>query len=383
MRSHLLLTGATGLIGRYLLLELLERGVPLAVVVRPQREKSGRERIEAIVRELEQTAGTALPRPVCLEGEVSAAGLGMNRESRDWVARHCGRLLHNAASVTFDGADRTQEPWRTNLLGTQQVLTFMQDSGMRDLHWVSTAYVCGNRTSRIQEDDLDCGQPFRNDYERSKCAAELMVRRAGFLDSLTVYRPSIVVGDSQTGYTNSYHNIYLFLQFTHILSQGAERDAAGRWHHPVRLAFSGEEELNLVPVDWVGAAIAHLVQTPGCQGRTYHLTHPQPTTCGQMEQALARYFNYYGVRFVGTEGIPPGEANELEQMFYASLAAHDSYWLQHPKFDCRHALAALAHLPCPTIDVEYLLRLFEFAVRHRFGKRPRSRTTSAPASLAG
>ena len=74
-----------------------------------------------------------------------------------------------------------------------------------------------------------------------------------------------------------------------------------------------------------------------------------------MERALAHFFNYEGVEFVGPNGIPPGEANELEEMFYRSLAAHDSYWLGHPKFDCRNAAAALPHLRCPAIDFHYLL----------------------------
>ena len=275
MRSQLLLTGATGLIGAYLLLELLQRNVALAVLVRPQRGRSGRERIESIVQELECAVGSALPRPVCLEGDAACPGLGMSVDAQKWVRRHCSRMLHNAASVKFDGADPTQEPWRTNLLGTQQLLGFLEQANIKELHWVSTAYVCGTRVGPNMEDALNGGQHFRNDYERSKFGAEQMVRNAAFLDSLTVYRPAIVVGDSTTGYTNSFHNIYLFLQFTHILSQTAVRDAAGRWHHRVRLTFGGEEELNLVPVDWVAAAIAQVLQTPEFHGRTYHLTHPR------------------------------------------------------------------------------------------------------------
>jgi nucleoside-diphosphate-sugar epimerase len=227
------------------------------------------------------------------------------------------------------------------------------------------------------ETDCHNGDGFRNAYENSKLEAELLVRNAAGVDSLTVYRPSIVVGDSRTGYTNSYHNIYLFLQFTHILSQTTTRQVDGRWHHPVRLTFSGDEVLNLVPVDWVAGAISRIVQTPALHGRTYHLTHPEPTTCGVMEAALSRYFNYYGVEFVGPHGIPPGEATELEQMFYSALAAHDSYWNEHPDFDCGNTKAALPEWPCPRIDVSNLLRLFEFASRHHFGKkRGRARATS-------
>lgn len=382
MHGYLLLTGATGLIGRYLLLDLLQSNSPLAVIVRPQGSLSGRDRIERIVDELEHDFGMTLPRPVCLEGDIASPGLGLNAESQAWARRNCGRLLHNAASVTFEGDDRDQEPWRSNLNGARQVLNFAAACEIGELHWVSTAYVCGRRRGKIWEADCHNGDGFRNAYEHSKIEAELLVRNATGVDSLTVYRPSIVVGDSSTGYTNSYHNIYLFLQFTHILSQAATRQADGRWHHPVRLTFSGDEALNLVPVDWVAGAIARIARNPMLHGRTYHLTHPEPTTCGAMEAALSRYFNYYGVEFVGPHGIPPGEATELEQMFYTALAAHDSYWNEHPDFDCGNTQTALPEWPCPRIDVPNLLRLFEFAIRHNFGKKRRQVRSNARERIA-
>lgn len=366
------LTGATGLIGRYLLRDYLRRNVSLAVLVRPQCGRSGSERIESIVQELEIELQTSLPRPICLEGEISIAGLGLKSHGKDWVRRNCNRMLHNAASVTFEGGDREKEPWLSNFHGAREVLRFAQQSNIRELHWVSTAYVCGKRAGVVNENDLDFGQQFRNEYEHSKFSAEVLARRDSSFDSLTVYRPGIVVGDSRTGYTNSYHNIYLFLQFTHILSQKAFRDAEGRWNHPIRLTFDGHEELNLVPVDWVAAAIVELSQSPQFHGKTYHLTHSLPTTCGKMEAALAEHFNYYGVEFVGTKGIPAGNPTALEELFYATLAAHHSYWVEHPRFDCFNTTNALPQLLCPSIDMQNLLRLFTFAIQNRFGKKSRS-----------
>lgn len=372
MRDYLLLTGATGLIGRYLMRNFLAARVPLAVVVRPQSRQTASERIERIVSELEKEIGSVLPRPVCLEGDIAARNLALSPEARNWIARYCGRVLHNAASVSFHGVDRGKEPWRSNLLGAERVLELLRYAQIDEVHWVSTAYVCGMTSEPFTEDQLDLGQLHRNDYERSKFAAEALVRAAG-IDSLTVYRPAIVVGDSRSGYTNSYHNIYLFLQFTYLLSQAAERQADGRWYHPARIEISPDEQLNLVPVDWVAAAIIHLLSTPACHGRTYHLTQPLPTTCGEVSTAMARYFNYYGVELVGPSGIASAGYSDIEELFHGSMAAHDSYWIDHPRFDRRNAADALAHLPCPRVGVANLLRLFEFAVRNRFGKRVRAR----------
>src|SRR5262249_37673737 len=154
---------------------------------------------------------------------------------------------------------------------------FCREVGLRDLHHVSTAYVCGLRAGPIREDeDLDGGQGFRNDYEQSKFEAERLVRAAPFLDRLTVYRPALIVGASRTGYPSSYPGLYPYLQFAWVLLRYMQPGPDGRYFVPVRLNLTGEEPRNLVPVDWVSAVIAHLVQRPEHHGRTYHLTPPVP-----------------------------------------------------------------------------------------------------------
>jgi thioester reductase-like protein len=199
--KRVLLTGATGLVGQYLVRDLLQAGTGLVVVIRPQGRESGRQRLARILAHWEGELGQPLARPVCLEGDLTREGLGLNEEARNWVAQNCGSVLHNAASLTFVGADRAGEPWLSNFTGTRNVLVFCKAAGLREFHDVSTAYVCGQRADLIREQELDCGQEFRNDYEHSKCEAEKLVRSAPFLDRVTVYRPAIIVGDSRTGYT--------------------------------------------------------------------------------------------------------------------------------------------------------------------------------------
>ncbi len=105
MRNYLFLTGATGLIARFLLREFLQSGVPLAVLVRPQGGRSGGARLAEIMAELEHDVGKKLPQPVCFEGNISAPNLGLGFDEQRWLRSHCSRALHNAASVKFDGAD--------------------------------------------------------------------------------------------------------------------------------------------------------------------------------------------------------------------------------------------------------------------------------------
>ena len=170
---YTILTGGTGLVGRYLVRDLLLEGHPLALLIRPTSKLSVADRVEEILQFWESQLGRPLPRPVLLDGDVCREGLGLAHEDRGWVERHCGSLIHNAASLTFNGADRAGEPWRTNLDGTRHVLEFCRTAGIRDLHYVSTAYVSGTRAGVIYETELDCGQSFRNEYEESKCQAEI------------------------------------------------------------------------------------------------------------------------------------------------------------------------------------------------------------------
>src|SRR5262249_16995136 len=154
--------------------------------------------------------GEPLPRPVCLEGDVTEPGLGLSDAAERWVAGHCDRLVHSAASLAFFGAEKAREPWLSNYSGTINVARFCRRSGIGEFHDISTAYVCGTRQGLIYEADLDLGQSFRNDYEQCKCAAESWLRQESGLESLTVYRPAVITGDSRTGYTTTYQGVYRF-----------------------------------------------------------------------------------------------------------------------------------------------------------------------------
>ena len=369
MSDYLLLTGATGLLGRYLLRDLLARQVPIAVLVRSRGQDSGAMRVEQILARWESQSGRSLSRPVCLEGDITMPGLGLSAEARGWIAEHCCGVLHSAASLTFEGSDRTRDPWLSNLDGTRHVLELCREQGLREMHYVSTAYVCGNREGPVLETELDLGQTFRNDYEESKCQAEKMVRNAEFLNRLTVYRPAIIVGDSQTGYTSTYHGFYPYLQFVWMIRQYATLDEDGRWDASVRLDLNGDEVRNLVPVDWVSAVMTHVLTHREHHGRTYHLAPQHPVTARELETAMASMFNYYGTSFVGPEGLKHVELNELETAFYQYVERYSPYWRQEPIFDCVNTRRAAPHLGCPRFDRGLLCRLIEYAVNDRWGRR--------------
>ena len=160
--------------------EFLLKGRKLAVLVRPTKRERVRERIEAILQAWEEQLGHRLPRPVLLTGDVCAPKLGLSPKQLLWAQNYCDQMIHGAAVLKFHGSTQEDEPWKTNLGGTQNVLEFAEHCQIRDFHYVSTAYVCGKRDETVREDELDVNQTFRNDYEISKFEAEKRVRGAVF-----------------------------------------------------------------------------------------------------------------------------------------------------------------------------------------------------------
>ena len=84
-------------------------------------------------------------------------------------------MVHAGASVSFRSTP-DGEPRGTNVDGTRRLLELCVGIGIRDLHHVSTAFVCGERVGSVLESDLDSEGHFHNDYEWSKCEAERLVR---------------------------------------------------------------------------------------------------------------------------------------------------------------------------------------------------------------
>ncbi len=367
MPSYFLLTGATGLLGRYLTRNLLLEGADLAVLVRPSRRKSAEVRVEAFMRAWEEILGVEVPRPKVLTGDISEPDLGLSLSEIKWVSENCRALIHNAASLSFVTTGLNAEPWKSNVQGTQNVLTFCQQANIRELHHVSTAYVSGLRQGRIFETELDAGQEYANCYEESKIQAEKLVRSASHIDSLTVYRPGIIIGDSQTSMTTTFHNFYALLQIAFTLGKRDELiNFTGKSNGTVvRFNLDGHERKNLVPVNWVGDVMTHIMLSSRYHGQTYHLTPRIPVTMRLMRDVLEEAIGVYGVQFEGA-GDRRADLSETEALFFDYMRVYESYWRDDPVFDTTNTRKAAPHLPCPHVDRAMLRRMAKVAIDSRF-----------------
>lgn len=372
MNYHMLLTGATGLLGRYLLRDLTLAGVKVAVVVRRSRRKGADERVDGIMGTWDRILGQELPRPHVLEGDLSQERLGLGGDDLEWIRENCDSMLHNAASLQFIATSDDGEPWRSNVHGTRHVLDLCRDTGIRDFHHVSTSYVCGRRADTVLESELDVGQELGNDYERSKVQAETMVREADFLSPPTVYRPAIIVGDSQNGLTTTFHGFYATLNLAYTLTQSFDAEMGRRDDIPTRVTLDGTERKNLVPVDWVSAAMTRVLTNRKFHGETYHLTPAQPTSVGVIRDVLEEAYGFKGTVFHGF-GKELDNPTEVEQLFYEHLKVYESYWRDDPTFDSSNTTSAANDLPCPNVDHDLLLMMARKAIEmdFRFKDTPR------------
>lgn len=360
---HILLTGATGLLGRYLLRDLSLANIPVVTVVRPKGRQSAEERIENIMANLEESCGRKLPAPHVLSGDICEPNLGLSDDDLKWLNDHCDSVLHNAASLTFHASSPESEPWLSNVEGVKNVLDVCEKTGIKDFHHVSTAYVCGLRSDRVMEDELDVGQKIGNDYERSKIQAEKLVRSASFLSPPTVFRPAIIIGDSQTGFTTTFHGFYVPLRLVHTLSSVI--NSLGKEAPERRLSLDGSEKKNYVPVDWVSAAMVSIIQNQEHHGKTYHLTPPTPVTAATTRDVLEGVTNCYGARFCGPDAVIE-DPTEIERMFYDHIEVYNSYWRDDPVFDRTNVLNAVPHLPCPEVNEDMLYHISKVAIEMEF-----------------
>lgn len=370
MRGPILITGATGFVGMELLARYLERTDRTVVaLVRAADEAQARARLLAAAeRVLPGSHHHHHDRLVAVPGDVTLPDLGLDRRRWHALAGEVEEIVHAAASVSFTLGPA--ESRAINVDGTRRMLRLAhaceRRRGLHRFSYVSTAYVAGCHRGTFAEHDLDVGQRFRNAYEQTKHEAETLVRAEAGRLPVQVFRPSIVVGEEDTGWTPAFNVIYWPMR---AFSRGVYSAVPARRRSPV----------DVVSISYVADAIFALSARDDGVGETYALAAgPRASTVGELLELSAAAFDRPAPRTVPQgvyrRAVHPILLRRAEPARRAALEASEAffpYYAMRQRFDTATAAARLEPLgirPAPLAD--YFDRLVAYAQRARWGKDP-------------
>jgi long-chain acyl-CoA synthetase len=372
MSGAVLLTGATGFVGMELLSRYLERGDQhVYALIRAGDPAEATERLNGVIENVSGDTDAHRDRWTAIAGDICRPGLGLGRGARRRLTERVDAVVHGAATVSFSlPLPQSRE---VNVEGTRRLLEFAQEcraqGGLRSFSHISTAYVAGDHPGSFTEEQLNVGQGFRNAYERSKFEAERLVSGTSTRLPVQIFRPSIIVGERESGWTASFNVLYPPLK---AFQAGA---------YPF-LPARGSTPVDVVPVDFVADAVFELAGEPAESGEVYHLVAGErATTVGRLAELAAAYFERRRPRLVHPDlyrrlmhplllrtmrGRRRGALERSEALF--------PYFAMKVRFDNRRTRSRLrrAGLEAPSVD-GYLNRLLDFAVASRWGREPLSR----------
>jgi NAD(P)-dependent dehydrogenase (short-subunit alcohol dehydrogenase family) len=271
---HYFITGATGFIGKRLVKKLLERkGTTVYFLLRAESA--------AKVADLHAywglTTAKAQTRAVAIHGDLTLPGLGVSATD---VKLLKGKVdhFHHLAAVYDLGADEDSQV-AVNIDGTRNAVELAQAIGAGHFHHVSSIAAAGLYEGVFREDMFDEAEGLDHPYFKTKHESEKIVRKECWLP-WTVYRPAMVVGDSTTGEMDKIDGPYYFFKLIQRM-----RQILPPWMPSVGLEGG---RINIVPVDFVVNALAHISHQPGTAGRCFHLVDPVGYRVGDVLDIFSR-----------------------------------------------------------------------------------------------
>jgi len=372
-----LLTGATGFLGIELLARLLERTtLTVYAVVRAADQRQAEQRLRsALALALGGEAEGYEPRTVALQADVTLPDLGLGPLYKP-LARRVSLIVHAGALVHFDRP--LAETREVNVGGTRNLVRFarlaQRIGRLERFVYVSTAYVAGDYRGTFGEDQLKVGQRFRNSYERSKFEAECFLAEQQPKLPITILRPSIVVGEQESGWAPSFNALYWPLK---LFARGGYLAVPGRADNPV----------DVVPLDFVADSIVHLSLLPEARGGTFHLTAaPNLPTVGEIAELAGRHFGRRPPPL-----IDPRLYSRLLHPALKAMVAHQQirktlhlselffpYFNASARFDNRRARIFQRDTGIEVRPfAEYFPKLVAFAQAAQWGRRPLPREGAA------
>ena len=343
MPGTILVTGGTGIVGRPLVTALAAAGNQVVVLSRKAPKNKA-----------------SLP-DSCrhLTGDVSLPRLGLAADTYETLCHSVQSVFHLAARTDFKGAS-VAEYEAVNINGVKNVHALATEAGAH-LHHISTAFVCGDHAGVFHEDDLDCGQGFRNGYEESKFRGEQylraqMAQQQTNGQAVTIYRPSIILERQPSQESINTFGPFIFLDGVFRILLAAARKNQG--DTTIRLRGDAACSLPFIFDDDVVQAILQIAASPDINGRTFHLVSSKPCPNRMLEEVFNAAFGREAAQLVDAQSFALHPATGAEKIMARKTAMYDAYLDLNIHFDRAHLDNIMGSSWRPAIREEELLTAF-------------------------
>ena len=394
----ILVTGSTGFLGSAITQRLLVSGCKLRLLIRKRENNTSQISFgrESLIKELilgneldeysqgqSRVVGDQLNNDKLLhelffsnvevyEGDITSSSLGLEKQEYKRLCNEVDEVFHCAAVTHFEmqGAD---EHVVVNIKGTENVLQFANSGKQKRLHYISTAYVAGKQNCIIYENKMTSEPLFNNEYERSKFFAEQLVIEYAKSNDIpyTIYRPGIIVGDSRTGATCKFDNLYLFVKVLfNIKNSFIKNKSEDLDDITIRVPGDPDALINLVPIDYVADAIVAILKKRESIGKIYHITNPNPPRLCELRDLVMTLLEINGIDLKIDRELDKQSLSTVEKLFLRQTRSYYSYLFSKLRFGDRSTQEILkgTGVICPTMTKELVAVLIDFAVTHNWGE---------------
>lgn len=356
------ITGGSGFIGKRLVRKLLEReGSEVFVLIR----EAEKEHLPAL-HEFWGGEGRVIP----VVGDLTQPLLGVSAADRKKLGKKTTHFFHLAA--IYDLSADADSQLRVNVEGTRNTVRFAEAIGAKHFHLFSSIAAAGMFEGLFREDMFEEAENLDHPYFRTKHDSEGIVRRECGIP-WRIYRPAIVVGDSRTGEMDKIDGPYYFFKLIQKM-----RKMLPPWVPTIGIEGG---RINVVPVDFVVAAVDHIAHLKGEDGKCFQLVDPMPMRVGDLLNTFARaahapemamrvnaaLFSFIP-RHMRKALLALTPVRRIRHAVMKDLGLPDDMWqfVNYPtRFDCRETQRALkgSGIAVPPLDT-YAWRLWDYWERN-------------------
>lgn len=392
-RKVFVITGATGLLGRNLMLEIIKQNymslssIELIILGRNNNNSLKQRIVDILVNTdfsyIKSCVNIELLNDF-IENNMNFVDFDITTEDilepcqKQYLkSMHIDYFFHIAALTDFRNSDIVKTNlYKVNVEGTKKILSLIQGLSLNEFCYVSSAYACGNTAGNIKPNYINFEVGFRNNYECSKLLAETYVRDVCNNSNIRyrIFRPSTISGrllENDLGRINKFDVFYSWAAFFLKMKMKTQNYPIEALLNPseieCRVIYNKDTGLNIVPADYCAKIMYHtcIYNLPG---DSFHLVNSAETPHDLYLNLMLDEIKVKGVRCVSEI---PTDCNKVEQFYYKTVGLFFTPYLVSPKMDfdvtSLNELLSLKEYQCPIVDEVSFKLLMKYACNVNFG----------------